>query len=137
MVKKTKTIALCAMLGLLATGCQKEFPLERVGTEMSNEVSRSVAYTIDGITYHSIIKGDDEWMEFLMYLTELSKEGRCVSCWDKSQENVIPATKEIVTYTAKTEKDAVAWCDMMFDAGYKVTMTYDKDNQQFVCIAIK
>lgn len=137
MKQKVRTIALCTVLGLLPVGCQKEDFHESGSIVASVETTRSVEYTVDGEIYQIEVKGDAAWQTFLSHMVGLTKEGKEVTIVDKNKDRTVFSSKEVVTYTTATEKDAVAWCDKMFDAGYKVTMTYDTKNNQFVCIAIK
>ncbi len=137
MKRTIKTIALCAVLGFCAVGCQKEEPMENINVAAADATSRSVVYSIDGQNYRIEIKGSEAWQAFLERMAAMAKNGYEVTFWNENQVQQGIPSKDVVTYTTADEKDAISWCNSMFDAGYKVSMTYDTTNHVFVCIAIK
>ncbi len=137
MKRTIKTIALCAVLGFSAVGCQKEEHMKNINVVAADETSRTVVYSIDGQSYRIELKGDEAWHAFLERMAIMAMDGYEVVFWNENQVQQGIPSKDVVTYTTADEKDAISWCNSMFDAGYKVSMTYDTTNHVFVCIAIK
>jgi len=52
MKRTIKTIALCAVLGFSAVGCQKEEHMKNINVVAADETSRTVFYSIDGQRSH-------------------------------------------------------------------------------------
>ena len=137
MKKQVKTMALFAVLSLMAVGCQKETIVEP-NTGMQQTMSlRTVTYSIDGVTQQIIIRGEEAWMDFLKQLTALARQGHCVQFRCEETRTNASTAKEVVTYTTSIEEDAIAWCNTMFNQGYEVNMTYDVKNGKFICTARK
>ena len=137
MKKQVKTMALFAVLSLMAVGCQKETIVEP-NTGMQQTMSlRTVTYSIDGVTQQIIIRGEEAWMDFLKQLTALARQGHRIQFRCEESRATTSTTKEVVTYTTTSEEDAIAWCNTMFNQGYEVNMTYDVKNGKFICTARK
>lgn len=137
MNKTLKTVALFSVLSLMAVGCQKETIVEP-NTEMLQTLQvRTVTYTIDGMTQQIVIQGDDAWMEFLRQMAALARQGHRVQFRCGESNSNASVTKEVVTYTTTSEEDAIAWCDMMYEGGYSVSMYYDRKSGKYICTAEK
>ncbi len=137
MKKQVKTMALFAVLSLMAVSCQKETIVEP-NTGMQQTMSlRTVTYSIDGVTQQIIIRGEEAWMDFLKQLTALARQGHRIQFRCEESRATTSTTKEVVTYTTTSEEDAIAWCNTMFNQGYEVNMTYDVKNGKFICTARK
>lgn len=97
---------------------------------------RNLSYGVTGRDRIEL-KGDEAWHAFLERMAIMAMDGYEVVFWNENQVQQGIPSKDVVTYTTADEKDAISWCNSMFDAGYKVSMTYDTINHVFVCIAIK
>ena len=135
MKKQVKTVALFTVLSLMAVGCQKETIVEpNTGMQQTMRV-RTVTYSIDGVTQQIVIRGDEAWRNFLKQLTALARQGHRIQFRCEETRTNASTAKEVVTYTTYNEEDALAWCDLMSDKGYSVTMTYDKKSGRYICTA--
>ena len=136
MKKKMITVALFAVLGTLAVSCQKENMMEPLAYEMETEVTYLITYSIDGVSQQVRLGSDTELANLLHRLTALAREGHRVTV---RNENTVSqaSTKEVITYRTKSEDDANEWVAKMLNDGYDVTIDYDDETGEFVCIAIK
>lgn len=134
MKKVIKTIALLAVMGMTATGCQKENIVDSQGT-VADVTFKTVYYTIDGVTMQTSFVSEESWNEFLDWLVTLAEEGRRVSFRNANQERGLK--KDVVTYTTKSHDEAVAWAYQMEKAGYSVAIDYDQATGVYTCVAIK
>ena len=138
MKKTVKVIALCGVLGLTATSCQKENLVE----ENTNIVAqantvRTMFYVVDGIEHRITLIGDDAWNDFLQHMISLAEEGHRVTFRNEDNTANVAAAKETVTYTTKDKDKAHAWCADMAEAGYTVYLYFDEDTGIYNCVAIK
>ena len=137
MKKQLKTMALFAVLSLMAVGCQKE-TIAEPNTGMQQTMSvRTVTYSIDGVTQQIVIRGDEAWMDFLKQLTALARQGHRIQFRCEESRATTSTAKEVVTYTTSKEEDAIAWCNNMVHNGYSVSMEYDEVNGKYICTARK
>ena len=134
MKKVFRTVALIALMGLTATGCQKESMVEQQNS-IADISFKSVYYTIDGMTTQASFVSEESWNEFLDWLVTLSEEGHRVSFRSANQERSVK--KDVVTYTTKSHDEAVAWADQMVKAGYEVFIEHDPTTGVYTCTAIK
>lgn len=134
MKKNYKKIALLAVLSLAATSCQKEDVLPLVGTEQTSE-SILVMYSINGEVFQTSIS-ESEWNAFVERMIALAREGYEVT-FSKNRTSLTSQSKEKVTFVTYSEQEAHEWSDAMTDAGYVVTISYNKITGEYTCIAIK
>ena len=134
MKKVFRTVALIALMGLTATGCQKESMVEQQNS-IADISFKSVYYTIDGVTTQASFVSEESWNEFLDWLVTLSEEGHRVSFRNANQERSVK--KDVVTYTTKSHDEAVAWANQMEKAGYEVIIEHDPTTGVYTCTAIK
>lgn len=137
MKKVIRTVALIAVLGMMAPACQKEpvsEPLAQVG---SVKTIHTVYYSVDGVTNTASFNSEENWLFFLGQLFALAEVGYEVSFWDS--ETVVNTTddREIVTYTTRDKDEAVAWADTMRKNGYTVSISYDSVTNTYTCTAVK
>ena len=125
-------MALFAVLGLAAAGCQKDnyvTPQETV-TEMT------VNYSAGDVYDSTVLTDDAAWDAFLDRMLALAREGYEVTIFNGSSANGA-SSKEVVTYTTDNEDDAKHWAKQMFDEGYQVTIKYDDETGIYTCTAVK
>ena len=96
MRKTTKTVALFALLSMLATGCQKENIVEPNATEAQACTVRAVSYTIDGVEHLAVLHSDEEWDAFHSWMLALSKDGRQVYFRNLNATGTTAQTKEVI-----------------------------------------
>jgi len=137
MKKVFKTVALCAVLGTMAVGCQKENIIEDANVVAQIGTVRKMQYTIDGVEHHITLVGDNAWNEFLHQMAALAKEGHSISFRNEEASSAVASAKETVTFTTTDHDEACAWCNSMSDQGYTVYMGYDKDKGMYICVAVK
>ncbi|MBQ6954996.1 MAG: hypothetical protein IJP80_00045 [Bacteroidales bacterium] len=130
-------IALFAVLGTLAVSCQKEKFIDRpLSTEESSSVYR-VTYSIDGVTYHLTLVGDDTWHDFLHRMIALAEKGHRVSFRNEEASSGTATSKDIVTFTTSSHDDAHKWAIEMADKGYEVSIEFDERTGIYTCTAVK
>ena len=115
MNKKVLTVALMAVLGTMAVGCQKEM----------------------GVMHTAMPKSEEEYDALLMRLVILTRSGYEV---EVSDDNYVPsalATKETLEYKTPNEADAFNWTKQKSREGYKVRMVYDEKKCEHICIATR
>ena len=137
MKKKIIPIALLAVLSLAATSCQKE-TIEKPNEQIQQSTSvRNITYTIDGVTFHQTIRGEQNWLAFIDWMSSLAKEGHTVIFRNDNTYNACQSSKERVEYTTSDKDDANKWCNNMIAQGYEVQMYFDDTTGKYICIAIK
>ena len=137
MKKKIIPIALLAVLSLAATSCQKE-TIEKPSVQIQQSISvRNITYTIDGATFHQSIRGEQNWLAFIDWMSSLAKEGHTVIFRNDNTYNASQSSKERVEYTTSDKDDANKWCNNMIAQGYEVHMYFDEATGKYICIAIK
>ncbi|MBP5536092.1 MAG: hypothetical protein J6X62_04790 [Bacteroidales bacterium] len=139
MIKKSRTIkalALIAVLGTMAAGCQKETMVEPQTSVTEVDAVHHVHYTINGELCQERLVGEEAWNDFLYRMLALAERGYTVRILNESRTSQVSASKEVVTYTT-TDKDAAAWCNNMYSLGYEVSLSYDPETGVYTCIAIK
>ena len=118
-MKKTFiTVALFAMLGTLATSCQKETLTELSPVTAQNE-TYLITYSVDGVSMQMRLNGDEALRAFLHRLTALAREGHRVTVRNENTAGQA-STKEVVTYHTTSEDDANEWAAKMIRDGYEV-----------------
>lgn len=135
-MKKTFiTVALFSVLGTLAVSCQKETLTELSPVTMQAE-TYLIAYSVDGMSMQTQVNGDEELRAFLRTLTALAREGHRVTVRD-SNATSLSITKERVEFRTTSEDEANEWAFKMTKDGYTVTIDYDNNTGEFICVAVK
>lgn len=129
------TVALFAVLGTLATSCQKE-TLTELSPVAAQAETYLITYSVDGVSMQTRLNGDEELRAFLRRLTALAREGHRVTVRNENTAGQA-STKEVVTYHTTSEDDANEWAAKMIRDGYEVEIDYDEKTGEFICIAIK
>ena len=135
MRKSIITMALFVSMVLLAASCQKE---ENLYSESSNiEMSdvKTVTYSIDGVMYSVHVQSEAEYDELLASLMSVAKSGSVVKLYNSN--NRCDCAKETITYQTHISSQAISWAKDMRAAGYDVTITYDKDQDLYTCVATR
>lgn len=133
---KFKEVALLAVLGMAAAGCQKESAVEPVIATDNPVAMRTVYYSIDGECGQVTFLDEHSWKDFLDWMFALAQEGRSVSFREGSALRQ-SAAKDVVTYTTKVKNEAYAWADIMVKQGYEVSVQYNASTGIYTCTAIK
>ena len=129
------TVALFAVLGTLATSCQKE-TLTELSPVTTQDETYLITYSVDGVSMQTRLNGDEALRAFLQRLTALAREGHRVTV--RNDNTVSQAsTKEVITYHTTSEDDANEWAAKMIRDGYEVEIDYDEKTGEFICTAIK
>ena len=140
MSKTTRTIkalALIAVLGTMAAGCQKETMVEPQTTVAEVGTVRHVHYTVNGELCQERLVGEEAWNDFLYRMMALAERGYTVRILNGNRASQVSASKDVVTYTTTDKAAAAAWCDEMCLLGYEVTITFDPETGVYTCIAVK
>ena len=75
MNKRVLTVALIAVLGTMAVGCQKETIVDLQGSAAETATVYTVQYAVDGVLHSITISNDSEWDAFMQTVFALSREG--------------------------------------------------------------
>lgn len=137
MNKKLITIAFAAVLATMATSCQKENLLEDINHVESENAQYTISYTVDGVSSTLSFVGEDACHDFLNHLFALAEEGHKVSFRNNNETLRTHYAKKTVTYTTTNKEEAYAWGERMFNQGYEVSVTFDKETATYICIAQK
>ena len=129
-----KKFALIAVLGLTATGCQKENMLPLSGSDQTMETIQ-VVYSINGEVFQTTLS-ESEWDAFLERMMALAREGYEVS-FSKNRSSLTSQSKEIVTFVTTSGQKAHAWSNEMLNQGYEVTISYNQKTGEYTCIATR
>ncbi len=129
------SIALFAVLGTIATSCQKENEFDKTTIEVGQNTIYRVCYSIDGKIYQLTLIGDDAWHDFLNRMFALAEAGHTVSFRNESVRTQIVSAKNVVTYTTTNKEEALSWAERMANDGYIVIVKYDKDTGIYTCTA--
>ncbi len=136
MRKTIRTVAFLSIMGLTAVSCQKENLVENLNPVASQtEATYTVCYTVDGTTTQVTLVGEAAWNNFLNWLFALAEEGHSVTFFQAN--SIISHSKEKVTYTTPDKDKAIAWSNNMINNGYQVTIVFDENTQEYICIAEK
>lgn len=137
MKQPIKTVALLAVLGMAAVGCQKEnIELPNQKTAVSDTATvYTVRYAIDGVAHLTTLHGEAEYSAFVYGLLTLAEQGHEVLFHNAFQASGDAATREVVTYTTGDKDEAHDWACRMEKEGYKVSIKYDAENNEFICVA--
>ncbi len=137
MNKKVLTVALMAVLGTMAVGCQKEMFVDPQSSLEEASTDYTVRYTVNGVMHTAMPKSEEEYDALLMRLVILTRSGYEV---EVSDDNYVPsalATKETLEYKTPNEADAFNWTKQKSREGYKVRMVYDEKKCEHICIATR
>lgn len=136
-MKKTIIRVSClAVLSIMATGCQKETYIERPNPVVEGVSSYSVYYTINGTTWKTSIGDDVELNALMLQLMIMAREGYTITVSNVSS-SPSATSKTTVIYRTTSEEDAANWSAAMVKQGYTVTITIDKETNEYVCTAVK
>ena len=132
MKRTIKAVALLAVLSVAAVGCQKEtVVVSQTGAEESGTVY-TVRYSVNGVSI-----GEQAWADFLQRMLALAEEGHRVTMSRSANTAQYSESKEVVTFTTKDKKKALAWVNEMLEAGYTVTFSFNPQTGEYTCVAIR
>ncbi len=139
MNRKVITIALLAVLGTMATGCQKENFADVTSESAISEASTvyTVHYAVDGVMHIATLQSKEEVNALLMQLMALAREGYNVEVFDNNYSPSASPTKEVVTYTTSSDTAATEWTATKMSEGYTVQITYNQSDNTYTCRAFK
>jgi len=139
MNRKVITIALLAVLGTMATGCQKENFADVTSESAISEASTvyTVQYAVDGVLHIATLQSKEEVNALLMQLMALAREGYNVEVFDNNYSPSASPTKEVVTYTTSSDTAATEWTATKMSEGYTVQITYNQSDNTYTCRAFK
>lgn len=111
------------VIGLVATGCQKESPFPARHDEVETVMVQIVTYTIDGVFFTTVIHDEVEWHTFLEYLFAMPRNGYEVRLRLSENSCRGVGAKEKVVYTTEFENEAIAWAYKIQVDNYTVIVT--------------
>lgn len=132
MKRITRTVLLIGLLCTTVAGCQKENQAEPSPTTTVATI-QSTSYSVNGMDYSTT----EDRAALLERLIALAREGNTVTLFHDGNSNGIHSTKEKVVFTTSDPNEAADWAYQMYEQGYSVTITYDKETGIYTCIAIK
>lgn len=130
------SVALIAVLGTMAVGCQKEVFADGQSSVAEVGTVYTVRYAIDGVPHSETLYSEDEYSGFLARMMALARIGYRVELFS---ENVPQqqSSKKTVTFTTGNENEATTWSKKMMDDGYNVVITFNEKENVYVCVAYK
>ncbi len=136
---KNKTIIALGLLPLCIVACdKKENNTENasVTSNTDNNCLGTVHYTVDGLTYSSVVHSQSEYEELLMWLLSNTSEGRV---YLECQGNVRTesSAKETVEFKTTNREEMIEWVAEMTMQGYVVSYEYDESTGFFYGKATK
>ncbi len=139
MKKEFLTVALLAVLGSMATSCQKENISDFTSESAISEASTvyTVHYAVNGIMHSITLQSEEEYDALIMGLMDLAQKGYMVEFYDNHYNPNVTHTKETITYSTPSNTDATSWSKQKTKDGYRVQVTYDNSENVYVCIAYK
>ena len=137
-MKKTALhIAVALLATVLITGCQKDN-----GNSETQPIVQpvaypagSISYTVGKVTNTRPVGNAKEWHALLDECLDSANRGHLVTIAHPNG-GTNPA-KERLTYVTDSREAALAWTDSRFNEGYDVTLWYDSDKGQYICVASK
>ena len=135
MKKRIITMALFVSMTLLAASCQKEENLysETSNIEMTDD--KTFTYSIDGVMHSVPVQSEAEYDELLASLMSVAKSGSVVKLYNANNRS--DCAKETITYQTPSLSQAQSWAKDKIAEGYNVTVTYDKDQELYICVATR
>lgn len=140
-MKKITYFLLCTV-ALLATGCQKESTQCRtmntgiVMSDVSNDAI-CMTYSVDGVSHSVVLRGEDDLINMICSLTWLTTQGHIVVIGKGNVQANPAATKDVVTFETKEQKEMELWTMKMLLEGYSIEQYYDAERGVYVGIAVK
>ena len=126
------SFTLLAVLAIAAVGCHKDQPIVP-----DQPVTRHINYIECGIQKTITVTSDDEWHSLLNNLFDAAESGCSIAFWDADMPNDTMSAKETVTYSTAVRDSAYRWGERMYDYGYTVSVYFDRENNKYVCSAVK
>lgn len=134
MKKTIITVALFAVLGTMAVSCSGD------ENEASNaawvQETYQMYYSVDGENMQVRLNGDGELRNFIRKLVDMTREGHHITV-RRGDGKCLSLSKEKVEFRTESEDAANQWTLDMVKKGYTVTLDYDKNAGEFVCVAVK
>ena len=137
MNKKVLTVALMAVLGTMAVGCQKETFVDPQSSLEEASTDYTVRYTVNGVMHTATPRSEEEYDALLMRLLIITRSGYEVEIANGNYVPSAMATKETLEYKTRDEADAFNWTKQKYIEGYKVRMVYDEKKCEHICIATR
>ena len=131
MKKVFRNVAVIGLLGLATVSCMKE-DIVTTGSVVTVE---PVHYTVGDSHGIENVYGDEEWDNFLRRMLALAREGYVVTFSIGAPST--NASKDVVTYSTRSEEEAIAWAKNMTSQGYTVSIDFDQNTGFYNCTAIK
>lgn len=135
MNKRVLTVALIAVLGTMAVGCQKETIVDLQGSAAETATVYTVQYAIDGVLHTEVLHGEEEYNAVLSRLMAMARSGSKVELFAQNTSQREQASKKTETFTTDSEAEATSWSKKKMDEGYNVVVTFDEKEKVYICIA--
>lgn len=139
MKQKVSVALLCAVVMAVSVSCSKDDTASVTESEMITEESCQtvrICYAVDHGTYQTQTIPFKKLDGFLSSIMSQTKEGHTISLYDAEQYQNM-ASKDVVTATFDTEKEAIEWMIKMLAQGYEVQVKEDPKTGIFTCEARK
>ena len=137
MKKRLVSVALLAVLSIMAVSCQKETVAEPQSKNAELGTVYTVHYTINGITHTEILGSDAEYDALLMRLLALVRMGYEVEIVNGNGPASATLALEVITFSTTNEQEAIAWVKQKTLEGYRVHVSFDQTTGVYNCIAYR
>ena len=137
MKRNVLSIALLVVLAGMTVSCQKENLVEPQTSMAEKSAVYTVTYDVDGFQQSVAIHNDTEEQVMMQYFLSIAQVGSSVVFFDEEAYSQSIGTKDTQIHTTASETDAAIWCLKRIRSGYHVSVAYDSEKNEYVCIAIK
>lgn len=135
MKKHFISVALFAVLSILAVGCQKEDFVGHTATTEEVGSVRTVLYYVNDEEHRVTLYGEDEWESFVDSMMTLAEQGYDVRIINENAAARKGGVTEVQTMTTTSQSEAKTWSMKKADEGYSVATRYE--NGQYKCVAVR
>ena len=125
MKRKHLFFTLVALAGLALTACTKEPKAE--------PADYTVQYCIDGNLQQTVLTDDGELGDFVLGLMPYVRDGHVVVL--VNDDSNPQAKSDVVTFRTASDTAAATWATEKYLQGYTVTVSFDTETSEYVCIA--
>ena len=118
-MKKTFYL-LGTLLLLMATGCQKENPINETFRQERLQNCQIIYYVVDGTSLHTTVTNNNEFSILIEKLLAMAQEGHSIQSIRNNASQNENLAKEVEHFQTKDAKEMAEWVQQMTDKGFKV-----------------
>ena len=137
MNRKTFFMVLTALWGLTMIACQKEQAVvkEQATVPQCSPTAYTLSYMVDGNVQLTSFQSTDELNTFVLNLMSSVGDGHTVTLLSDNYYFTTVPTKDVLIFRTVSDTVAAAWATEKFIQGYNVTVKFDTETNEYVCMA--